>query len=89
MYKLLSVSIVAFSLASASITSAHDATAKSGKLETNAEERTPANTIDFNAELQVPLQALSHLGQTIEEAREEADPIIGRKHSRCRRVPSR
>lgn len=75
MYKFLSISIVTLLMASASMTSAQDANEKSAKLETNAEKRTPANTIDFNAELQVPLQALSHLGQMIEEARQEADPI--------------
>lgn len=45
------------------------------KLESMPEKRTPATQIDFNSELQVPLQALSHLGQTIEDAREEADPV--------------
>ncbi|WP_442509011.1 hypothetical protein SH528x_000557 [Novipirellula sp. SH528] len=75
MRTILSLSAVALLLASVSIASAQDAAADKSKLETTPTKRTPANQIDFNAELQVPLQALSHLGKTIEEAREEADPI--------------
>lgn len=44
-------------------------------LESAPQKRVPAYQIDFNVELQVPLQALSHLGQTIEQARQEADPV--------------
>jgi hypothetical protein len=49
--------------------------AKKTKLETDAVKRTPATSIDFNAELQVPVQALAHLGRSIEDARDEGDPI--------------
>lgn len=49
--------------------------AKKTKLETDAVKRTPATNIDFNAELQVPLQALAHLGRSIEDARDEGDPV--------------
>ncbi|QEG41282.1 hypothetical protein [Roseimaritima ulvae] len=52
-----------------------DATADKSKLETDAQKRTPADQVSFSSELQVPLQALAHLGKTIEEARDEADPV--------------
>ncbi|EMI44941.1 hypothetical protein [Rhodopirellula sp. SWK7] len=59
----------------ATTTMGQDATADKSKLETDAKERTPADQVNFSSELQVPLQALAHLGKTIEEARDEADPV--------------
>ncbi|TWT51436.1 hypothetical protein Pla22_42140 [Rubripirellula amarantea] len=75
MQKLLSLSMVAVLFAMASIASADDATTQKTKLETDAETQTPPSSIDFGRELGVSLQALSHLGRSIEDAQEEADPI--------------
>ena len=75
MRKLLSLSMVAVLIATTSVANAEDAAVEKTKLETNAETRTPPSTIDFGRELDVSLQALAHLGRTIEDAQEEADPI--------------
>lgn len=70
------VPLFAFGLLTACtlMASAQDEAQKT-KLETDAEKRTPATSIDFNAALQVPVQALAHLGRSIEDARDEGDPV--------------
>ena len=70
MRKLLSLSMVAVLIATTSVANAEDAAVEKTKLETNAETRTPPSTIDFGRELDVSLQALAHLGRTIEDAQE-------------------
>ncbi|WP_153555687.1 hypothetical protein [Roseimaritima sediminicola] len=48
---------------------------EASRLESQPEKRTPADQIDFNVALQVPLKTLDTLGQTIEQARLTADPV--------------
>lgn len=69
------MALAALAFSGAGFVQAQDSNSDNAKLKTAAEDRTPATQVDFAAELQVPLQALATLGEQIERAREQADPV--------------